>query len=364
MRRAIRLALVAVVAAELLLAAYLWLPMLARQPSPAMEERHYITLVIRDPEGRVVEEKTYETRSFTYVEVLAARLLSTWFLRTTTMWESSIRISTPLVVLDSYGNYVSTSGPAEPLSDNYNYYVHPSLVFLGSGTSPDGGRRLGSPLGVSAAPSVGYTYDSQWFNVTVTAAFSFSEGATVSEAMLATTFYDGAYLSVVYDSFPPVSVPAGGSLTVQWVFAWKDYGAFTENWGKLWQYALTLNAGVTSQYIVFTDDAGAAATIPWPNRYSGATVALRLAWGTGTSPMSRSSYRLQSETGSVQAGFSVVGTGLSVGGAVGSPASEVGLYWLARGADGNAHRILLMRWVPGYTLPAGTTVNIYVTKGG
>jgi hypothetical protein len=80
--------------------------------------------------------------------------------------------------------------------------------------------------------------------------------------------------------------------------------------------------------------------------------------------MSRSSYRLQSESGSVQAGFSVAGTGLSVGGAVGSPASEVGLYWLAADESGNAHRILLMRWVPGYALPVGTPINIYVAKGG
>jgi hypothetical protein len=249
------------------------------------------------------------------------------------------------------------------LYDNSYIYCYPSLVFLGSGTG--GGQTLGSPLGISAVPSVSYVYNDLWFNVTVTATFSFQQDTTVSEAMLTTVndYYTG-YYAIVYDSFPAVDVPAGGSLTVQWVFAWKDYGAFTENWGKLWQYALTLNAGGAGQYVNFTDDTGVTVSIPWPNTYYGATVALRLAWGTGTSPMSRSSYRLQSEAGSAQVGFSIVGTGFSVGAAVGGQASEVGLYWLAVDASGNAHRILLMRWVPGYTLPVNTPVNIYIAKGG
>jgi hypothetical protein len=175
------------------------------------------------------------------------------------------------------------------------------------------------------------------------------------------------FYSLVYDSFPAVDVPAGDSLTVQWVFAWKDYGAFTENWGKLWQYALTLNAGSERPYVTFVDSSGASVAIPWPNAVDvpqGRIAAGDLAWGTGTSPMSRSSYRLQSETGSAQVGFSIVGTGFSLGGAVGGQASEVGLYWLAYDASGNLHRILLMRWVPGYALPAGTPVNIYIAKGG
>jgi len=368
MRRSIRLALAAVVVAELLLLAALWLPRLARHPSPAVEERHYITLVVRDPEGRVVEERTYETRSFTYTDVLAIRLFSTWYIPGS-VFCSRMYFPSGSIVLDSFGRYQHTISNPWYLHDDLYYSLPSSLVFLGSGTSSDGGRTLGSPLGASAAPSVGYAYNDQWFNVTVTATFSFSEGATVSEAMLAVLIWDGGtspeYVSVVYDSFSAVSVPAGGSLTVQWVFAWKDYGALTENWGRLWQYALTLNAAYyTAQYINFTDDTGAVVRIPWPNTYIDAHVALRLAWGTGTSPASRSSYRLEREAGSVQAGYTVHGTGLSVGGAVGSQATEVGLYWLAVDDNGNLRRILLMRWVPGYALPAGTPINVYVARGG
>jgi len=366
MRLGVRWALTALVVAELLLAAHLWLPRLARYPSPAIEERHYITLVVRNPEGRVVEERTYETRSFTYTEVLAIRLLSTWY-REGSFWLSRMRFTTDLKTLDSSGRHIGFSSASGNLGDDVNYFFPPSIVFLGSGTSSDGGRTLGSPLGVSAAPSVGYAYNDQWFNVTVTAAFSFSEGATVSEAMLAALIWESEtayYASVVYDSFSAVSVPAGGSLTVQWVFAWKDYGALTENWGRLWQYALALNAGGVNQYVNFTDDTGAVVRIPWSNAYGGATVALRLAWGTGTSPASRSSCGLERETGSVQAGYTVHGTGLSVGGAIGSQATEVGLYWLALDDGGNPRRILLVRWVPGYTLPAGTPINVYVARGG
>jgi hypothetical protein len=342
--------------------------MLARQPSPAIEERHYITLVVRDPEGRVVEEKTYETRSFTYADVLAIRMFSAWQCAGNCF--SRLYTATPVWLLSATGSALMLTPDSTPLGDVDGVYEYPSLVFLGSGTSPDGGRTLGSPLGAAAIPTVSYTYDSQWFNVTVTAAFSFSEAATVREAMLAVQNYVPTahtimtHTSIIYDNFPPVSVPAGGSLTIQWVIAWKDYGALTENWGRLWQYALTLEKGAPNLFVNFTDDTGATVSIPWPNTYSGGLWALRLAWGTGTSPMSRSSYRLQSEAGSMVPGVTLAGTGFSIGGTVGRQASEVGLYWLAADENGNTHRILLMRWVPGYTLPAGTPINIYVAKGG
>jgi len=366
MRLGARWALAALVVAELLAALYLWLPRqgaprLERSLSPEVEERHLITLTVRDPEGRVVS-KMYETRSVVNPEMLAARMFATWQVATAGGDRATyLYLSVPAQRLDARG-YTIPYADVGHLYDTAIYY-YPSLVFLGSGTG--GGQTLGSPLGVSAAPSVSYVYNDVWFNLTVTATFSFQQSATVSEAMLATVDdVRGGYYAIVYDSFPAVSVPAGGSLTVQWTFAWKDNGAFTENWGKLWQYALTLNFGGAGQYVNFTDDAGATVSIPWPNMYSGATVALQLAWGTGTSPMSRASYRLQSETGSVQAGFSVAGTGFSVGAAVGGQASEVGLYWLALGFDGKAHRILLMRWVPASALPANTPVNIYVARGG
>ena len=357
--------LATLVVLELLLALYLWMPKQRAALSPGIEERHYITLTVRDPEGRVIS-KTYETRSFVYTHVLALRMLSTWYSPGTVSYATRLSVGIAMNVLNTSGYYSGTwSGPS--LYDD-NIHFTPSLVFLGSGASADGGATLGSPLGVSSAPSVGYIYNDVWFNVTVTATFSFSQAATVSEAMLAALVGDGGsgYVSIVYDSFPAVSVPAGGSLTVQWTFAWKDYGAFTENWGKLWQYALTLNYGSSNpdQYVNFIDDTGATVSIPWPNAYDGSTVALRLAWGTGTSPMSRTSYRLELETGSVQVGYSVVGTGFSVGAAVGGRATEVGLYWLAVDASGVAHRILLMRWVPGYELPAGTPINVYVARGG
>jgi len=359
------LMLATLVVLELLLALYLWMPKQRAALSPGIEERHYITLTVRDPEGRVAS-RTYETRSFVHVHVLAVRMLSTWYCASGGAYYTRLPVEKAVKELDASGYYAGTWGPAS-LSDDYIHLI-PSLVFLGAGASADGGATLGSPLNVFSAPSVGYIYNDVWFNVTVTVTFSFSQDATVSEAMLTALIADVGpyYASIVYDTFPAVSVPAGGSLTIQWVFAWKDYGAFTENWGKLWQYALTLNYGSNNpdQYVNFTDDTGAAVSIPWPNTYNGSTVALRLAWGTGTSPMSRTSYRLELETGSVQVGHSVAGTGFSVGAAVSGQATEVGLYWLAADAGGKAHRILLMRWVPGYTLPAGTPINVYVARGG
>ncbi|MCC6051360.1 MAG: hypothetical protein LM580_11675, partial [Thermofilum sp.] len=79
----LRLALVALVVAELLLAVYLWLPRRYVEPrveravTPEIEERHFITLVVRDPEGRVVE-RTYETRSFVNPSLLLCRMFAFW----------------------------------------------------------------------------------------------------------------------------------------------------------------------------------------------------------------------------------------------------------------------------------------------
>jgi hypothetical protein len=263
-------------------------------------------------------------------------------------------------------------GPGQFPADRPEFGFAASLVFLGSGVSGDGGRHLGNPIGASAQPSVSYAYNDLWFNVTVTATFSFSQSVTVSEAMLAAVdeclYPYSPYLPIVYDSFEAVTVPAGGSLTVQWTFAWKDHRAFKENWGRLWQYALTLNVayGGPRPNVTFVNSSGVSVAIPWPNSGSAPErmVSVDLAWGTGTSPMSRSSYRLERETGSAQAGVSFVGSGFSLGGSVGAPSTEVGLYWLAYDADGNLHRILLMRWVPGHALPAGTPINVYVAKGG
>jgi hypothetical protein len=368
----LRLMLATLVVAELLAALYLWLPRQAvQQVSPGIEERHFITLTVRDAEGRVVS-RTFETRSFVYSYILFCRMFTFWYRYSESEYRSRFSYTTTTHPLDASGYplwYVRL--PGMYFADGSGAFL-PSLVFLGSGVSGDGGQTLGNPLGVSAMPSVSYSYNDLWFNVTVTATFSFSQDATVSEAMLAVVdeswVTEYPYYSLVYDSFPAVNVPAGDSLTVQWVFAWKDYGAFTENWGKLWQYALTLNAayGAERPYVTFVDSSGASVAIPWPNAVdvTETMVAGDLAWGTGTSPMSRSSYRLQSETGSVSIGVSFIGSGFSLGGAVGAPSSEVGLYWLAYDAGGNVHRILLMRWVPGYALPAGTPLNIYVARGG
>jgi hypothetical protein len=368
----VRLVLAFLVVAELLLALYLWLPRQAvQQVSPGIEERHYITLAVRDPEGRV-ETKTYETRSFVYPFVLFYRAFTFWYW-TGSEYRSKFNYQAIVYGLNASGYPLDYGvGPGQFPSDREEFGFPASLVFLGSGCSADGGRHLGSPLGVSAVPSVSYGYNGVWFNVTVTAAFSFSQDTTVGEAMLAvvdeSSFPGAPYFPLVYDSFPAVGVPAGGSLTVQWVFAWKDYGALTENWGKLWQYALTLNVayGGPRPSVAFVDDSGVSVAIPWPNSGSAPErmVSVDLAWGTGTSPMSRTGYKLQSETGSAQAGVSFFGTGFALGGSVGAPSAEVGLYWLAYDADGNLHRILLMRWVPGYAVPAGTPINIYVAKGG
>jgi hypothetical protein len=343
------------------LAAFLSAPrqttLAAQTIAPGIEEHHYITVTVKAPDN-TTQTHTYETKSFVYTEVLMIRMLSSWINEGSGSYRTFEPYTTPLKLLDPSGSNREMVSQPGYLYDTI-YYMPPSLVFLGSGASPDGGQTLGNTLGVSAEPSVGYAYNSVWFNVTITATFSFSTGTTVSEAMLATRLDTLNYVSVIYDSFPAVSVPAGGSLTVQWVLAWKDYGAFTENWGKLWQYALTL---ASVQYLSAIDDAGAEVQVQWMRNQW--TPSMKLAWGTGTSPMSRSSYRLEYETGSVLVGYALHGNAMSIGGAVGSQASEVGLYWLVIGPNGEPHRILLMRWVPGYTLPAGTPVNIYIAKGG
>jgi hypothetical protein len=371
-----RWVLVTLVVAELLLALYLWIPR-SRAPrveqpgAPEIEERHFIALIVRDPGGRVVE-RVYETRSFVYPFVLFYRAFTFWYW-TGSEYRSRFNYQANVYGLNASG-YPQEGGvgPGQFPSDRPEFGFAASLVFLGSGASGDGGKHLGNPIGASAQPSVSYAYNDLWFNVTVTATFSFSRDTTVSEAMLAAVdeslYPYSPYFPIVYDSFQAVTVPAGGSLTVQWTFAWKDYGAFTENWGRLWQYALTLNVayGGPRPNVTFVDSSGVSVAIPWPNSGSAPErmVSVDLAWGSGTAPMSRSSYRLQSETGSAQASVSFAGTGFSLGGSVGAPSAEVGLYWLAYDASGNLHRILLMRWVPGSTLPAGTPINVYVARGG
>ena len=403
MRLGVRWALAALVVAELLAALYLWLPKqgaprLERPLSPVIEERHFLTVKVVDPSGRATE-RTFETRSFVWSYVLAARMASPW------------RIIPSGTEYNAFGPLIS-----QPTSDARNYFLYangtpvgadapvmifptpcylayrppiygdavtPAVVVLGSGSSPDGGKHLGSPLGVSAVPSVSYGYNDVWFNVTVTATFSFSQAATVSEAALLVYAMRGGieydavpyYLTLVYDSFPAVSVPAGGSLTVQWTFAWKDYGAFTENWGKLWQYALLSTVTYTyppdqsAATVTFVDASGLRCSMPFPPQSKSGLPAglMELAWGTGTSPMSRTSYRLERETGgagTVSISFFGGGVGgFALGGGVG-PGTEIGLYWRAMNFTGQECRVLLMRWVPGYTVPAGTPLNIYVARGG
>jgi hypothetical protein len=327
--------------------------------TPSIEEHHYIMVTVKTPDN-ITQTHTYETKSFVYTEVLMIRMLSEWiYVSFSNVYRSFISYTTTLKKLNSSGYYVGTAPPGQLYDIDY-WCDPPSLVFLGSGSSNDGGQTLGNTLGVSAVPSIGYAYNDVWFNVTISATFSLLNAATVSEAMLATKIdITPIYASIIYDSFPAVGVPAGGSLTIQWVLAWKDYGAFTENWGKFWQRALTL-CGM--QAIDATDDTGTVMDVRWLHGWPPPTVAL--AWGAGTSPMSRSSYKLEQEEGSVEVGYAIHGSGFSIGGALGSQASEVGLYWIAYCNDGNMHRFLLMRWVPGYELPAGTPVNIYVAKGG
>jgi hypothetical protein len=403
MRLGVRWALTALVVAELLAALYLWLPRqgaprLEQPLSPGIEERHFLTVKVVDPSGRATE-RTFETRSFVWSFVLAARMASPW------------RIIPSGTDYNAFGPLIS-----QPTSDARNYFLYangtpvganapvmifptpcylanrppiygdamtPAVVVLGSGSSPDGGKHLGSPLGVSAVPSVSYGYNDVWFNVTVTVTFSFSQAATVSEAALLVYAMRGGieydaepyYLTLVYDTFPVVSVPAGGSLTVQWVFAWKDYGAFTENWGKLWQYALLSTVTFANPpdqsavTVTFVNASGLPCSMPFPPQSKNGLPAglMELAWGTGTSPMSRSSYRLEREAGgagTVSISFFGGGVGgFALGGGVGS-GTEIGLYWRAMNFTGQECRVLLMRWVPGYTVPAGTPLNIYVARGG
>ena len=114
---------------------------------------------------------------------------------------------------------------------------------------------------------------------------------------------------------------------------------------------------------------GLPCSMPFPPQSKSGLPAglMELAWGTGTSPMSRTSYRLERETGgagTVSISFFGGGVGgFALGGGVG-PGTEIGLYWRAMNFTGQECRVLLMRWVPGYTVPAGTPLNIYVARGG
>jgi len=401
----LRLLLVGVVVFELLLALTL-LPRSANRAAveptqlPRIEERHFLTITVKAPDGSVVEERALETNSFVHAELLVARFAYPWrevYLDRGTIAVAQPTVSarwllvngTPVTAYPVYGAPMCrlvgwyAGGPTY-----YGDASHPAVVVLGSGTSQDGGKTLGNPLGVYALPSVTYGYNDLWFNVSVTATFSFSEATTVSEAAI--PVYGGRdlipegtplYATIVYDSFSPVGVPAGGELTITWTFAWKDHGAFTENWGMLWQYALTSrvvydpSAGVLVA-MNFTDESGALCGIPFPPMVplnaEGSAPMLEFAWGTGTSPMNRSAYRLANEEGKAKASVTI-GTGggragIAVGGTVTSQASEVGLYWTpytGPSYDPNRRqcRILLMRWVPQSPLPAGTPVNIYLARG-
>ena len=385
-----------------------------------IEERHYITLIVRKPDG--VESRTYETNSFVFHDLLMVRFAWPW-LYGAAHYSTFVLTTRPLkdyqgCLHDTWGEKVPYYWP--PFTAAYPiYFIHTpempevfgdpwpgSVVVLGSGVSPDNGCSLGSTLRVYSIPTVGYLYNDVWFNVTIAATFSFSGNVTVSEAVLLVesgptvnvrlyTFY----LPVIYDSFPPINIPAGSELTVVWTIAWKDYGAFTENWGKLWQYLLTAHAEVYITLFLrpvmnFTDSNGRICSVAFPPagrgyEYllpdytvgSGPTL-LRLAWGTGSSPMSRSTTRLQNETGRIIPSAGMRGGSFAIGGVVTSEAREVGLYWITyRGTWGplppsqacrelgipcppsETCEILLMRWVPPSPLPPGTPINIYVARG-
>jgi len=375
----------------------------------AIEERHYITLIVRKPDG--VESHTYETNSFVFHDLLMFRFAWPWRFYWDPVYMSYSYVFPTVHFHSAYQNclhnilgenvpfswlehgvypvYVVYTGVSSYMGDPWPG----SVVVLGSGASTNNGCTLGSPLRVYSIPSVGYLYNSVWFNVTIAATFSFSDSVTVSEAALLvasgplTITQDYTlYLPVIYDSFPPVDIPANSELTVVWTIAWKDYGAFTENWGKLWQYTLSMradaNGPVTLKPVMyFTDSngeicpvtfppAGHSPTLELPPGMTGSgPTLLRLAWGTGTSPMSRSTTRLQSETGRVTPSAGMRGSSFAIGGVVTSQASEVGLYWITYGGPwgfdppSRTCEILLMRWVPASPLPPGTPINIYIVRG-
>jgi len=366
----LRKLLVGLLIAELALAAVLLAPRRGAEAQAGIEERHFLTLVVRAPDGSV-EERTFETRSFVLPGWFAARALGYWKVNR----QSCLSIGDYAPMYDSAGEFTNQSySPLTTLHDDNVAYAPVLLAVVGAGTSADGGKTYGGPLLATAVPSVSYVYNDVWFNVTVSATFSFSSAVTVTEAAIMGKIeeYMGWYAIFVYDSFPPVEVPAGGALAVVWTFAWKDYGAFTENWGKLWLYALTMEASEAEPIpaLNFTDESGAEVTIPWPPWWSSEYRdeweyrSVFLAWGSGSSSMSRGWTRLENELGSAVAAYQLKGSGLALGGVVGATASEVGLYWYVKDVNGVDRRILLMRWVPPAPLPAGTPVNVYVARGG
>ena len=368
----LKLVLVVLLLAELILAVSLSLRERAAgnrgEALLGIEERHFLTFII-EKDGRV-EERTFETNSFVLPGWLAARALGYWGVE-----QSLLPIGDYAPVYNFAGEYMDMALSSTHYLQEDSIFSRPVLVALvGAGTSTDGGKTYGGPLLGTADPSVSYVYDDVWFNITITATFSFSEDVSVTEAAILAELWepDGMYGIFVYDSFPAVNVPAGSPSTVVWTFAWKDYGAFTENWGKLWVYALTSDASSTTgtPVVNFTDETGAVVSIPWPPalpsdyRSEWEYRNVFIAWGSGSSSMSRSWTQLESELGSAIASYQLKGSGLALGGVVGASASEVGLYWYVKDINGVSRRILLMRWVPPAPLPLGTPVNIYVARGG
>jgi hypothetical protein len=342
-------------------------PHMTQSIMPEIEEHHYINLIVTLPDN-TTQKHTYETNSFVYINILFMRLFSTWSKIDATTYRANMPLSLALPVM----GYANTGEYA------FNWYIPymfdtpipfpASMVFIGQGTSPDGGQQLGLPLGRVSVPTVDYAYNDKWFNISISATFAFSESVTVREAMLGVKLGEfeesmwAFYASVIYDTFPAVNVPAGGSLTIQWIIAWLDHGAFTENWGKLWVYSLSFYRP-GEDIIYFINDIHVAVYVPYPNMDNRTEMALQFAYGYNNWYFGRDSYHLYGEAGSMPAGYMYRGKAISVGG-VATGAREVGLYWLTTDVNGNHQRILLARWVFNYTLPALTPVNIYITRGG
>ncbi|MEM4958483.1 MAG: hypothetical protein QXX12_01235 [Nanopusillaceae archaeon] len=204
-----------------------------------------------------------------------------------------------------------------------------------------------------------------------------------------------------------VNVPAGSGFTVVLAIYWYDKGALTWEWPKVLDVTLPESllkyAAVratdgslynythfsTAPYVYLVWGPGQRTRRPALGRaswfgtsFESPSTRLFFVCGNGTSPASRSSYRIESEVARYPAAITWTAAGLAVSTTVGFACSEVGLVMKFHPLNPNdpyyeltdgltlysqavmpqrpEREVLLMRWVPEQPVQPGTVVTFYV----
>ncbi|MEM1810545.1 MAG: hypothetical protein QW324_06750 [Thermofilaceae archaeon] len=235
-------------------------------------------------------------------------------------------------------------------------------------------------------------------------------GRGVSQVRALPIIYSGVPLfrEVISVDELNVNVPAGSGFTVVLAIYWNDKGALTWEWPKVLDVTLpdSLLKYVTvratdgnlynfthfsiAPYLYVYMDLNYVSTRLTLGRaswfgtdYESSSGRLFFVCGNGTSPASRSSYRIESEVARYPAAITRTAAGLAVSTTVGFACSEVGLvmkfhplnpddpfytltydsYRLRPDAvmpQRPEREVLLMRWVPEQPVQPGTVVTFYV----